>query len=67
MEYSLNAEASETTDANEATDTTEENEATEVYETNEATEYGSFWGEWLFLLGEGLCILGLYEEAGYFC
>ena len=33
-------------------------------ESNEATEDGSFQGGWVFLLGWGLWILGIYEEAG---
>ena len=38
-------------------------EADEAYE---ATEGGYFLGGWVFLLGRGLCKLGISEEAGSF-
>ena len=35
-------------------------------EAAEATEDGYLWGGWVFILGWGLWILGIYEEAGFF-
>ena len=67
MESSINAEAAEANKAADASKANEATEATEATEETEATEDGYLLGGWLFMLGQGLWILGLSEESGLFC